>query len=42
MSITMSAIACSMKHSAKAVLCGISMMRTETRRESGIKIIAAQ
>ena len=33
MSITMSATACSMKHSAEAVLCGISMMRTEIRRE---------
>ena len=38
----MSAIACSMKQSVTAVLCGIFTMRTETRRELGIKIIAAQ
>ena len=41
-SIKMSATACSMKHSAEAVLCGISTMQTEIRRESGIKIIVAQ
>ena len=40
--IKMSATACSMKHSAEAVLCGISTMQSETRRESGIKIIVAQ
>ena len=42
MSITMSAIACSMKQSVTAVLCGIFTMRTETRRESATNTITVQ
>lgn len=36
-SITMSAVACSMKHSAMTVLCTISTIRTEIRREYATK-----